>query len=264
MAAVDRRRNAATTESVPVQILGEAARKRTRGAQEMRKIFLKTGLVTKANGSAFMETENIKVAAAVYGPRQVKTGQFSPVAKLNAEVSFAPFSGRARVGYVAGAKEKDFSLHLQSALAPSVRLDLFPKSVVDVYVNVLEMDGQMATLAAAVTCASAAIADAGIDCMDTVTGSSAFLKEGQIYLDPEEADEGTPQEAQMMVAYLAALGELSEVYTRGSVDTGKSTGFESLLSACIDAAAEVRVVSNNALLEGVKGTLSAKDEMQME
>jgi exosome complex component MTR3 len=61
---------------------------------------------------------------------------------------------------------------LVQALTPAVRLDLLPKSSIDVYVNVLENDGTSSTLAAAISAASVALADAGIEMYDQVAASS--------------------------------------------------------------------------------------------
>ena len=72
---------------------------------------LKTGLISQANGSAYIETEKTKIACAVsvleehlttcgilifhinrYGPRQSKSSTYHEKGKLNVEVKFAPFS----------------------------------------------------------------------------------------------------------------------------------------------------------------------------
>ena len=73
---------------------------------------------------------------------------------------------------------------LKRALESSVQLQTFPKSVVEVYVMVLESDGGLlieypamqsiysaseGELPAAITCASLALADASIQLFDLVT-----------------------------------------------------------------------------------------------
>ena len=64
---------------------------------------------------------------------------------------------------------------MSEALAPSIRLDLLPKSNIDVYISVLENDGTASCLAAAITCASVAVADAGIEMLDLVAACSAVI-----------------------------------------------------------------------------------------
>ncbi|CEI86287.1 hypothetical protein RMCBS344292_00730 [Rhizopus microsporus] len=51
-------------ESTP-KVLDEKKRLDKRGLEDIRPIFLKPGLITQANGSAYIEVGNTKVACAV-------------------------------------------------------------------------------------------------------------------------------------------------------------------------------------------------------
>ena len=51
---------------------------------------------------------------------------------------------------------------------------MYPKSQIDVFVTILEDDGS--SLAAAITCAGLALADAAIDMFDVIVGSSLVRK----------------------------------------------------------------------------------------
>ena len=62
------------------------------------------------------------------------------------------------------------------ALLPSLLLERFPKSVVEVHVLVLEEDG--GELAVAATAASAALVDAGVDLADVVVAAQVGLVAG--------------------------------------------------------------------------------------
>ena len=50
-----------------------------------------------------------------------------------------------------------------------------PQSFIDVYVTVLEADGIASSLALAITCASLALVDAGIEMCDVVVGSAIVI-----------------------------------------------------------------------------------------
>ncbi|KAG5457200.1 MAG: hypothetical protein BJ554DRAFT_2849 [Olpidium bornovanus] len=117
------------------------------------------------------------------------------------------------------AQERDFSTTLREALAPSVRLDLLPKSSIDIYVDVLEADGMASCLAAAITCASVALADAGIEMLDMVAASSASVIGNRIYLDATE-DEERDHAAWMMISYMPSLDEVTHVVMSGELETG--------------------------------------------
>jgi len=65
-------------------------------------------------------------------------------------------------------REVELSLILRQALEPSIFLEYYPKTIIDVFIQVLCADG--GTRCAAVTAASLALADAGISMRDLVCG----------------------------------------------------------------------------------------------
>ncbi|CAD6891880.1 unnamed protein product [Tilletia caries] len=70
-----------------------------RGAHDLRPIYLQTGLIPQANGSAYLEMGRLKISCAVYGPRQVRGRQYSGQAELNVEVRLAPYALPRRAYY---------------------------------------------------------------------------------------------------------------------------------------------------------------------
>jgi len=68
------------------------------------------------------------------------------------------------------ADERDISATVQAALEAAVQRHTFPKANVDVYCLILESGG--ADAAVAITAASLAIADAGIEMYDLVSACS--------------------------------------------------------------------------------------------
>lgn len=167
------------------------------------------------------------------------------------------------------AVERDLSAQLQSALAKAVRTAQYPKSGIDVFVTVLDCEGGldgagdgvevglMGVLAGAITCASAAVADAGIECFDLVSGGVAALvddrlKGSTLVLDPSPFD-GYKIYAAAAVGYMAARDELSLLWTKGSIGVGSSRSTEEevdvLIDGAISAATAVRLVLNEAVKE---------------
>lgn len=71
---------------------------------QSRPIFVQTGLVSQASGSAYYESDSVKVACAVYGPKQLKSKVYSDEAEVNVDVRFASFANkrRKRAGKVGG------------------------------------------------------------------------------------------------------------------------------------------------------------------
>lgn len=64
-------------------------------------------------------------------------------------------------------------MQVHQALVPAVRLELLPKSTIDVFISVLENDGIESCVAAASIAASAALADAGIEMFGLVVACAA-------------------------------------------------------------------------------------------
>jgi len=139
------------------------SQRKGRKPHNIRPIFLKVGLITQANGSAYIETERLKIACAVYGPRQNKNAPYSQKGTLNIEVKVVPFATRRRRIPIKDVEDRALSIQIHQNLVPSLRLELFPKSIIDVFITILEMDGEAACIASGSIAASAALADAGIE-----------------------------------------------------------------------------------------------------
>ncbi|KAH8116978.1 ribosomal protein S5 domain 2-like protein [Phellopilus nigrolimitatus] len=158
--------------------------RRGRGPLEIRPIFLKTGLISQANGSAYIEIEKTKIACAVYGPRQSKSSTYNEKGKLNVEVKFAPFSCAKRRAPMRDAEDRSVSVLIQQSLVPAVRLELLPKSTIDVFLFVIENDGIEGCVAAGSVAASTALANAKIDMLGLVVSCAAATVPKDIWLDP--------------------------------------------------------------------------------
>ena len=113
---------------------------------------------------------------------------------------------------------------------PAVRLELLPKSTIDIFLTVIENDGIEGCIAAGSVAASAALAHAGIEMLGLVVACSAVCRcpagqslelksfqcavGNEIWLDP------TDQEAQaasgsLIVAGMPALETITNVWQSG-------------------------------------------------
>jgi len=154
----------------------DANNKRSDGrkAEEMRPIFIKTKVVTQAKGSAYLEVGNTKVMCSVFGPREVsKREDFSMTGAVCVEFKFATFSEKCRRGHQQDGQEKDLSLLLQETLQPAILLHTFPKCQIDISITVLENGGS--ALSTAITAASIALVDAGVEMYDVVIGAAVLF-----------------------------------------------------------------------------------------
>eukprot|EP00128_Syssomonas_multiformis_P002991 Colp12_sorted_trinity150504_noHs@34953 len=229
-----------TTEDKPVKLDGFRADNRTK--QQLRPIFLKTGLIHDASGSAYLEMGNTKTL----------TGQqFSAQGKIQCEFKFAPFAGVQRCGYTPDAQEKELSLFMAQALEQAVRLDKFPKSVLDIYVTVIQNDG--AAFAAAINCASLAIASAGVEMYDLVAACGAVVHGNSIVLDASLSEEST-QDGAVHVAFLPALSDVTFMLQTGQL---KENAVKETLESCLDGCAKIHEQLQASLVASARKKLPA-------
>ncbi|KAN0077258.1 3' exoribonuclease family, domain 1 domain containing protein [Tylopilus felleus] len=187
-----------------------------RQSMDIRPIFLQPGLISQANGSAYIETEKTKLACAVYGPRQSKSTTYNEKGRLNIEVKFAPFSCTRRRSPLHDAEDRSLAVAIHQSIASSVCLELFPKSTIDVFITIIENDGIEGCVASGSIAASTALADAGIEMFGLVASCSAAVRGGEIRLDPTEEETNT-SDGVVVVACMPALSSITNVWQSGRI-----------------------------------------------
>jgi exosome complex component MTR3 len=182
--------------------------------------------------------------------------------------------------------ERDLGVHLETALRGVIIGERWPKSGVEVVVTVLEGDedgwwgdgeiegkgsgsgwGLLNVLAGCVTVASAAMADAGIDCVDLVSGGVAAVVrdtggkdkgKGMVrVLDPCPA-EHKDVVAACAVGYLAGRDEITALWMKG--DVGEN--YEALTDGATHAAIGSLSVLKEVLLEAVEAKFKGQAASQ--
>ncbi|KAI0131990.1 3' exoribonuclease family, domain 1-domain-containing protein [Xylariales sp. AK1849] len=248
----------------------------------IRKIFLKTGVTPSASGSAYLELENpnqkgpnrtsLKLSCTIHGPRALpRSAPFSPHIILTTHVKYAPFATRTRRGYIRDSSERDLGVHLETALRGAIIADRWPKSGVDIIITIIEGDqdrdaphnldeegwDMMNVLSGCITVASAAIADAGIDCVDTVAGGVAALvskddtTQPAIIMDPNPA-ENQKIYAACCVAYLPTRDEITNVWFKGQLPGADMMIYNKMVERSLVACRSANRVIIQALNETIK------------
>ncbi|TRZ09743.1 hypothetical protein HGM15179_017353 [Zosterops borbonicus] len=152
-----------------------------RRPEELRKVRARLGVLARADGSAYLEQGNTKVLAAVYGPHEVRGSRAKAPpdrALISCRCSSAPFAGggeRRRRPPPGGGRAGERAMLLRGVLEGAVLTQLYPRSQIDVHVQVLQADG--GELGATVTVAGLALLDAGVALRGAVVAGSAGLAE---------------------------------------------------------------------------------------
>jgi exosome complex component RRP41 len=123
-----------------------------------------------------------------------------------------PFSVGERKNPAPSRREIEISKVIKEALEPAVMLENFPRTVVDVFIEILQADG--GSRCAALDAAAVALADAGIPMRDMISACAAGKVADTIVLDinNEEDQEG---QADMPVALMPNLGKITLIQLDG-------------------------------------------------
>jgi len=156
---------------------------------ELRPIKLSVGYLSRADGSAYIEHGRNKIVVAVYGPRELHPRHLaqSDRALLRVTYRMATFSVSERKRPAPSRREHEISMVIRQALEPMLFLKNYPRTVIDVFIQVLEADG--GSRCASTTAASLALADAGIPMRSLVAGVSAGKADDKIVLDLSDIED---------------------------------------------------------------------------
>ncbi|GAV75871.1 RNase_PH domain-containing protein/RNase_PH_C domain-containing protein [Cephalotus follicularis] len=220
----------------------------SRGFHHCRPAFFRTGAVNSASGSAYAEFGNTKVIVSVFGPRESKKAMmFSDIGRLNCNVSYTTFATPVRGQ---GSDHKEHSSMLHKALEGAIILESFPKTTVDVFALVLESGGS--DLPVVITCASLALADAGIMMYDLVTSVSVSCLGKNLLIDPI-LEEESYQDGSLTIACMRSRYEVTQLTITGEWST---PNINEAMQLCLDACSKL----GNIMRSCLKETASASQE----
>ncbi|NTV28359.1 MAG: exosome complex exonuclease Rrp41, partial [Methanothrix sp.] len=113
-----------------------------RRADQLRPVKIEVGVLARADGSCYIEMGGNKVIAAVYGPREVHPRhlQESTRAIVRFRYNMASFSVEDRKRPGPDRRSQELSKVSREALEPVILTSFFPRSVIDVFVEVLQAD----------------------------------------------------------------------------------------------------------------------------
>jgi exosome complex component RRP41 len=200
----------------PRLILENGLRVDGRKPDELRPIRIELGVLKNADGSAIFEMGNTKVIAAVYGPKEMHPRHLALPDKASLRVRYhmAPFSTDERKNPAPSRREIELSKVIREALEATVLVDLFPRTVIDVFMEVLQADA--GTRLVSLMAASMALADAGIPMKDLIAGVAVGKADGVLVLDLNEPEDMWG-EADMPVAMLPSLGQVVLLQLNGNM-----------------------------------------------
>jgi exosome complex component RRP41 len=214
-----------------------------RRLDELRPIKLEVGVLDKADGSAYIEQGKNKILAAVYGPREAHPKHIAMPerAVIRCRYHMAPFSVDERKSPAPSRREMELSKVIRESLEPVVLTDLYPRTTIDLFIEVLQSDG--GSRCAGITAASLALADAGIPMKEMVAACAVGKIQGKMALDLSDAEDKYG-EADIPVALVPNAGLVTLLQMDGNLTLSE---FEQGFSMALDACKTLHTMQRDAL-----------------
>jgi exosome complex component RRP41 len=214
-----------------------------RKADELRPIKLQVGVLGNADGSAYVEHGKNKILAGVFGPREMHPKHLSQPDRmvLRCRYHMAPFSVQERKSPAPSRREVELSKVIRESLEPSVFVDLYPRTGIDVFIEVLQADG--GTRCASITAASLAIADAGIPLRDLVVACAAGKVEDTVVLDLMDTEDKVGA-ADVPVAFMPNLNAVTLLQMDGILAPEE---FEKAVNMAVEGCKKIYQMQKEAL-----------------
>lgn len=210
---------------------------------QLRPVKIEAGILERADGSAYIEWGGNKIIAAVYGPREVypKHMQDPSKAVLRARYNMAAFSVDERKKPGPDRRSIELSMVISNALSSVVFLEQFPRTAIDVFIEVLQADA--GTRIAGLTAASVALADAGIPMKDLIVGCAAGKVENMLVLDLNKEEDNFGQ-ADLPVAIIPRTREIVLFQMDGDMTEEEANR---AMDMAINAAQQIYEIQKDAL-----------------
>lgn len=216
-----------------------------RAYDELRPIKIKAGVLKRADGSAYVEVGGNKILASVYGPRETYIRRLLKpnTGVIKVRYNMAPFSVDDRKRPGPDRRSNEISKIAADALRPALMLESFPRSMVDISIEIIEAEG--GTRCAGITAAAVALADAGIPMRDIPVGCAAGKMNGDIVLDLSEKEDKEGQ-ADVPVVILPRTGEITLLQADGKLTEEE---FEEALDLAMEGCMRISKIQEEALKE---------------
>lgn len=233
-----------------------------RRLDELRPIKLQVGVLDKADGSAYIEQGKNKILVAVYGPREAHPKHIAlpDRAVIRCRYHMAPFSVDERKSPAPSRREMELSKVIRESLEPVVLTDLYPRTTIDLFVEVLQSDG--GSRCAGITGASLALADAGIPMRELVAACAVGKVQGKLALDLSDSEDKYG-EADLPVAYVPNANLVTLLQMDGELTTEE---FEKGLDMAIEACKTIHAMQREALkkrFRAIKEIVAEKEEAEV-
>ncbi len=230
--------------SKPEKLIVDGKRLDGRGFDEMRPIKFKAGVLKRADGSCYLEFGGNKVMAAVYGPREVHPRHMQNAGRaiVRYRYNMASFSVEERKRPGPDRRSIEISKVSREALEGVVMEELYPRSAIDVFVEILQADA--GSRVAGINAASVALADAGIPMKCLISAVAVGKIDGEVVLDLNK-DEDNYGSADLPIA-MNQFGEVTLCQMDGHLTEEE---FSRAMDMAVEGCKKLHELQKQALIE---------------
>lgn len=215
----------------------------------LRNMKMEIGVLNNADGSAYIECGNNKILVGVYGPKELYSKKHAKPdgAVLRCKYNMAPFSVKERKRPGPDRRSTEISKLISEAITPSIFLEKYPRSSIDVSIEVLEAEG--GTRCLGIVGASLALADAEVPMRDLISACAVGKIDGNIVVDLSEEEDKTG-DADMPLAIMPRTGDITFLQMDGNLSVPE---FEEALELAFDACYFINQLQQQTLLKKYGG-----------
>jgi exosome complex component RRP41 len=227
-----------------------------RKPNELRQIKLEVGVIPNADGSAYIEQGKNKILAGIYGPREAHPKHLALQDRtvLKCRYHMAPFSVQERKSPAPSRREIELSKVIRESLEPAIFMELYPRTMIDLTIEVLQADG--GTRCASITAASLALADSGIPMRDLVAACAAGKADDTIVLDLMD-EEDKLGSADVPVALMPSLNAITLLQMDGKLSQEE---FETTVNLAVEGCKQIYSMQKDALKAKYVGVKEEAEE----
>ena len=203
-----------------------------RKVDELRPVKMEVGVLPNADGSAYLEQGRNKILVGVYGPKEAHPRHIARQdrAVIQCRYHMAPFSVDERKHPAPSRRDVELSKVIREALEPAIFLKYYPRTSIQVFIEILQADG--GTRCAGITAAALALADAGIPMRDLVVACAAGKADDKIALDLMDTEDKVGQ-ADVPVAFMPNINAITLLQMDGNMSVDEfNTAIDVAVGGC--------------------------------
>ncbi|MBT8172287.1 exosome complex exonuclease Rrp41 [Candidatus Bathyarchaeota archaeon] len=227
-----------------------------RKIDELRPVKMEVGVLPNADGSAYLEQGRNKILVGVYGPKEAHPRHIARQdrAVIQCRYHMAPFSVDERKSPAPGRRDVELSKVIREALEPAIFLEYYPRTSIQVFIEILQADG--GTRCAGITAAALALADAGIPMRDLVVACAAGKAGGKIALDLMDTEDKVG-EADVPIAFMPNLNAITLLQMDGNLSVEE---FKSAIDVALSGCNKLYELQKEALKSKYESAKEVKEQ----